>query len=214
MCPNPLWDRKQSTLSARPAFQQCSMGNRTMMSRPRNFFDHPFHVPPTSTVREGGGVRAGSCVCGPAGCAAVAALLGSGCGCSACCALLCGVPRLVPPLVQTVLCGRCCCPLRRRACGLCALRAVWALRAVRAVAPPCALHGRACCTMRQETRGCHARGDRARVRCGQTHPHRPRLVVSFSTWAPFSLIPTPAHSFFTGPPVTNIHTASIGFCRG
>ncbi len=48
---------------------------------------------------------------------------------------------------------------------------------------------------------------RSLVRDGQTHPHRPRLVVSHSTCPPLSSSPH-AHSFVIGPAVIK-HTRSI-----
>ena len=46
---------------------------------------------------------------------------------------------------------------------------------------------------------------RSLVRDGQTSPHKPRLVVPFSTCPSLSPSP-PAHSFIIGPPVINKHT--------
>jgi hypothetical protein len=46
------------------------------------------------------------------------------------------------------------------------------------------------------------------VRDEQTHPHRPRLVVSHSTCPPLSSSP-PANSFVIGPEVINTHTHII-----
>jgi hypothetical protein len=49
---------------------------------------------------------------------------------------------------------------------------------------------------------------RVPVRAGQTHPHRPRLVVSHSTCPPLSSSPH-AHSFVIGPAVIkHTHTAA------
>jgi hypothetical protein len=48
------------------------------------------------------------------------------------------------------------------------------------------------------------------VRDEQTHPHRPRLVVSHSTCPPLSS-PPPANSFVIGPAVINTHTKTSRF---
>jgi hypothetical protein len=51
---------------------------------------------------------------------------------------------------------------------------------------------------------------RSLVRDEQTHPHRPRLVVSHSTCPPLSSSP-PANSFVIGPAVINTHTLGTKF---
>jgi len=50
------------------------------------------------------------------------------------------------------------------------------------------------------------------VRDEQTHPHRPRLVVSHSTCPALSSSP-PANSFVIGPAVINTHSLSTAFVR-
>ena len=54
-----------------------------------------------------------------------------------------------------------------------------------------------------------AHAARTLVRGGPTRPHRPRLVASHSTRPPSSP-PLPAHSFYIGPAVINIHTGRAG----
>ena len=58
-----------------------------------------------------------------------------------------------------------------------------------------------------------AHAARTLVRGGPTRPHRPRLVASHSTRPPSSP-PLPAHSFYIGPAVINIHTYLLPLARG